>query len=61
MILQYKKGSQLSTYLRITNYIQQNLHYATYRGKKRLKLTTSGATLGYIDRHYVLDAQISLE
>ena len=32
-------------------YIQQNLLYATYR-EKRLKLTASGVTLGYTDRHY---------
>ena len=31
--------------------MQQNLHYATYR-EKRLKLTASGVTFGYIDRHY---------
>ena len=33
-------------------YIQQKLQYATYRKKKRLKLTASGVTLGYKDRHY---------
>ena len=46
--LHYKKGiaSQSTSY-----YIQQNLQYATYREKKT-KLTASGVTLGYIDRHY---------
>ena len=54
-----------------TKYVftHHNLHITTYNKtyimllteKKKLKLTASGATLGYIDRHYVLDAQISLE
>ena len=37
--------------LHITTY-NKNLQYATYREIKRLKLTASGVTLGYIDKHY---------
>ena len=39
------------------HYVQQNLQYATYREKKRLKLTASGVTLGYIKFLFELIAE----